>query len=229
MTGGIIIEEDRKKYGAIVTDIGNELIAKAVVEGEKVKLTYFAVGDGEGIYYEPETNMIALKNEVWRGKINSFELLEETKNVFLITAICPGDAGGFSINEIAVFDEEGRMFAICNSPSIPKVTIIDGVVQEIRLEMEVAIVNSDVVELVVDPNIVTATKADVEKVWNYLKKIGKVIIGLEDTDIENNDICIIVDEIPYPEETDIKSIGIIGKDGSIAEVINAAGDRIGIL
>lgn len=195
--GEVTVQESGKKYGAVVTDLGNELMAQAVAEGKKVKITEFAVGDGGGEYYSPTTEMTTLKNEQWRGAINSCEISTEAKNILEITAVCPGTIGGFTIREMAVFDENGNMIAVCNCPDTPKVTITDGVVNEMHLMMEVALINGDSVELLIDPNIVTATKKDVEEIWDALKAHGKVTIGTADAPFEENEMRFIVSEMPY--------------------------------
>ena len=60
------------------------------------------------------------------------------------------------------------MVAVCNTPATPKVLIRDGIVNEMSLSMEIVLVNEGVVELVIDPNVVTATKAELEAAKNEL-------------------------------------------------------------
>lgn len=199
MKENIVIEETQKKYDSVVTDTGNELMMNAVRNGKKVAIRDFAVGDGNGEYYRPETDMTALKNEVWRGYINSCEISPEAKNILIITAICPGDVGGFTIREMAVFDEENHMIAVCNCPETPKVTVTDGAVNELRLQMEIVLLNGDSVELLIDPNIVTATKQDIEDIKKILRNRGKVTIGTEAEPMEENEMRFIVDVMPYTD------------------------------
>lgn len=195
--GNIELKSSEKMYEAIVTNTGNELMMNAVVNGEKVAVTEFAVGDGGGEYYRPEVTMTALKNEVWRGNINSCEISSEASNIMIISAVCPGEAGGFTIREMGVFDADNNLIAVCNCPATPKVVVTDGVVNEMYLEMEVALVSADAMELVIDPNIVTATKADIQNVINIIEANAKLTIGTKDTDLKENEIRLIVDEMPY--------------------------------
>lgn len=188
--------ESSFKYGAVVTDAGNVLMTQAVAEGKKVKITQFAVGDGNGEYYVPGTEMSALRNETWRGAVDSLEISQEAGNVIIVRAVCPGTVGGFTIREMAVFDENNTMIAICNCPATPKVTIIDGVVNEMHLMMELALINGEAVELLIDPNVVTATKKDIQKLWDELADYSKVTIGT-DGDLEENEIRLVVAEMPY--------------------------------
>lgn len=193
----VAVKDAERLYEAVVTDLGNQLMMNAVANGQKVAITQFAVGDGGGEYYRPGVEMTALKNEVWRGDINSCEISPESPNVLVVSAVCPGDVGGFTIREMAVFDADNNMIAICNCPAIPKVTVTDGVVNEMRLEMEIVLVNGYVVELVIDPNVVSATKKDVENLRNEMLERGFVTIGTSDTELNENEIRLIVNEMPY--------------------------------
>ncbi len=197
MSESVTVEETPKKYEAVVTDMGNDLMMNAVANGKKVTITDFAVGDGNGEYYRPETGMTELRNELWRGKIDSCEISSEAGNILIVKAVCPGTAGGFTIREMAVFDGENHMIAVCNCPATPKVTVTDGVVNEMWLMMEVALINGESVELVIDPNIVTATKKDVEEIWRRINENGRVTIGTAEKPFESNETRLIVEEPPY--------------------------------
>ena len=194
---GITLENSERMYEAVVTDVGNELMMNAVANGRKVAITEFAVGDGNGEDYRPGTGMTGLKHEVWRGSINSCEISPEAANVLIVTAVCPGTVGGFTIREMGVFDGAGHMIAVCNCPATPKVPITDGVVNEMRLALEIALINGYAVELLIDPNIVTATKADVEGLRKEMLERGRVRIGTRAAAFEKNEIRFLVDRMPY--------------------------------
>lgn len=150
------------KYFAVVTDLGTKEMMEAINEERKVNIIHFAVGDGGGQYYTPDVQMTELKNEVWRGDIGSCRISEESENVMIAETIIPADVGGFTIREMAVFDDKNTMIAICNTPDTAKVRVTDGVVHELMVQMEILLNNKDSVELVTDSNVVTATKKDVE-------------------------------------------------------------------
>ena len=194
---GITLENSERMYEAVVTDVGNELMMNAVANGRKVAITEFAVGDGNGEDYRPGTGMTGLKHEEWRGSINSCEISPEAANVLIVTAACSGTVGGFTIREMGVFDGAGHMIAVCNCPATPKVPITDGVVNEMRLALEIALLNGYAVELVIDPNIVTATKADVEGLRKEMLERGRVRIGTRAAAFEKNEIRFLVDRMPY--------------------------------
>lgn len=166
------------KYFSVVTDSGTKEMLKAINEERKVNLVHFAVGDGGGQYYEPDTTMTELKNEVWRGMIGSCKISEESENLMIIEAVIPSDAGGFTIREMAAFDDNNIMIAICNTPSTAKVRIVDGVVHELKLQMEILLNNKDSVQMSVDPNIVTATKEDVQNVQLQIDNLSAILFRL---------------------------------------------------
>lgn len=198
------------RYFAIVTDLGTRKMLEAVQEGKRVNITSFAVGDGGGGYCTPETGMEGLRNEVWRGAANSCRYSEDTENVLIIESVLPSDVGGFTIREMGVFDEDGDMFAVCNTPDTQKVKVSDGVLHELNLSMEVALSNKDSVELVVDPNVITATKGDIERLE---KEIGRIISGLGDPYV-------------HPDTAGYKHIPAGGSDGQILKYGGESGKAV---
>jgi len=159
-------------YFTVVTDLGTKKMLKALDEGKKLNIKEFAVGDGAGRYYTPEPSAASLKNEVWRGPVNACYISEESENVLIIESVIPSDTGGFTIREMGVFDEDNTMIAVCNTPDTQKVRVSDGVVHELDLSMELALTNTDSVELIVDPNVVTATKKDVKGLQDQINQLS---------------------------------------------------------
>ena len=151
-----------KTYGTLVTDCGIQLIAAAVMEGKKINITDLAVGDGGGAYYQPTPNMTGLKTECWSGPIKSVSVNKDSPNMIDITAIIPSTVGGFTIREMAVKDDVKNTIAICNTPDTEKVIISSGAAGEIELTMHIEISNADAISFIIDPNVVTATKKDIE-------------------------------------------------------------------
>lgn len=152
-----------KTYGTLVTDIGTSLITEAVMEGEKINITHIAVGDGGGAYYQPTPSMTQLKNENWRSTINSVFVNEESPNMIDVIAVIPSDVGGWTIREMALFDENGNMIAICNTPDTEKVIITSGAAGEVEVTMHIEISNTGAISFVIDPTVIIATKRDIER------------------------------------------------------------------
>ena len=152
----------RSTYFTLVTDSGTKKMLEALNTEKKVNITEFAVGDGGGGFYNPTTAAVALKNEVWRGAVNACYISKDSENLLITESVIPSDVGGFTIREMGLFDEDGVLIAICNTPDTQKVRVSDGVVHELDLSMEIALSNTEAVELIVDPNVVMATKKDIE-------------------------------------------------------------------
>lgn len=184
-----MIMEGASKYYSVVTDTGNNMMAALLAAGEKLSITEIAAGDGGGAYYQPDPEMTSLKNELWRGPIDSCEISTSSDNILVVKGIIPGEVGGFTIREMAIFAEGGEMIAIANTPSTPKVNIVDGIINEMSLAIEIALLNGSVINLQVDPHIVTATKADIEMVKN------EIYIALE----ERVNIVVAHENIPVDE------------------------------
>ena len=151
-------------YFTVVTDYGIKEMLKAIKEETKVNITKFAVGDGGGSGCMPSTGQMGLVNEVWRGAVNTCYINGDSENLLIVESVIPSDIGGFTIREMGLFDDKGGMIAVCNTPDTQKVKVSDGVVHELNLSMELALTNTDSVQLVVDPNVVVATKKDLEQV-----------------------------------------------------------------
>lgn len=208
------------KFFAVVTDLGTKEMLEAVGEERKVNITHFAVGDGGGRYYEPDTAMTELKNEVWRGEIGSCRISEKSENVMIVETTMPSDVGGFTIREMALFDEKGTMIAICNTPDTAKVRVTDGVVHELLLKMEILLNNKDSVQLVTDPNVVTATKEDVNRLQKELEEMAgrvQVLTGIMHgiTYDEENETIIVSGGSGYIYDEGTETIIFAGMQGGM--------------
>ena len=70
--------------------------------------------------------MTELKNEVWRGRVGSAKINEVSPNMIDVVTVVPSNVGGFTIREMAVFDEappsfpaprRGPWWNCCGSPN----------------------------------------------------------------------------------------------------------------
>lgn len=152
------------RYFTVVTDYGVAEMMKSVKEETKVNITKFAVGDGNGNECTPSTGQTRLVKEVWRGVVGNCYISEDSENLLIVESVIPSDIGGFTIREMGLFDDKGGLIAVCNTPNTQKVRVSDGVVHELNLSMEIALTNTESVQLVIDPNVITVTKRELEKV-----------------------------------------------------------------
>lgn len=147
-----------RKYFTVVTDKGQSKIAQAVAGGQKLNITTFVVGDANGQYYTPTSDMTAIKNEVWRGTISKMEILQDAQKLLRITTVIPAEVSGFVIREMGLLDETGELVAIGNSPDMPKVALQDGASIELKLVMRLAVKNTEALSFTIDPHTVIMTK-----------------------------------------------------------------------
>lgn len=236
------------KYYSVVTDAGAAKIAKAVHDGKKINIIHMAAGDGRGEYYQPRISQTMLLNEVWRGRICDYRISKESENLLIVSSIIEADAGGFTVRELGIFDDEGTMIAVCNTPATGKVRISDGVVHELHLSMEIILTNDNVLELVIDPTVFTATKEDIRllrqelNIQKYQSMITNTYnglwyqIGMDEkgvfiTESEDNPDTVLMQRTKTLEESDTVTVtlnnntyGVENADVNKAEAAMKNGD-----
>lgn len=169
------------QYGTIITNIGLAQIANAQVTQQKVGLQYIALGDGNGSYYAPNANQTTLVNEVWRGPVSNVTIDPANDNRIIIEGLIPPTAGGFTIREIAVFDDQNQLIAVGQYPEKYKPQLSEGVSEETLIHFVIETNNVDAVELAIDPTIIIASRQYVdEKVAEHKEQITAAVQDLED-------------------------------------------------
>jgi phage-related tail fiber protein len=220
-----------EQFYTILTQIGKAKIANAGALGNKVDFTHFALGDGNGSYYNPTESQTQLKNEVWRGTIGQVVVDEKNPNWITIETIIPSMVGGFMIREAGIFDNEGNLLAIGKYPETYKPAVETGSAKDLIIRMILEVSNTAVVNLKIDPTVILATKKDVDILSNRITKNeidiaelkqGSTTIG--DLQTENKTLSGAINELFQSGldgknllETSIKSKGgTVSKIGEIA-------------
>lgn len=144
-------------YKTIYTATGLALVAQAVSQQRTIEITHFAVGDGRGNPIEPKETMIQLVREKYRATINRIYQDPENENKYTAEMIIPVTVEGFVVREIALFDRNGNMILVGNTPEVQKPTLAEGVTQDSVYRIPFVISNPEVLELNFDPNVVIAT------------------------------------------------------------------------
>lgn len=138
--------------GTILTNIGLSKIASASPE-TPVVITSIAVGDGAGGYPALNPSANTLTNEVWRGD-SSFPIREGALlNTLMFEGLIPRTEGGFTVREIAIFDEDGDMIAIGQTNEIikPAPNGTQGLVITVRLR--ITLENTSDAEVIITESI----------------------------------------------------------------------------
>lgn len=144
-------------YKTIYTATGLALVSQAVSQQRTIELTNFAVGDGGGNAMVPNESMIQLIREKYRATINRIYQDPENENKYTAEMIIPVTVEGFVVREIALFDRNGNMVLVGNTPEVHKPTLAEGVTQDSVYRIPFMISNPEVLELNFDPNVIIAT------------------------------------------------------------------------
>lgn len=153
-----------ENFYTILTKIGKAKMANAYALGNKLNLVHFAVGDGNGAYYNPTEEQTQLKREVWRGNISSLDIDPVNPNWIVAEAVIPSADGGFMMREAALIDDTGDIVAIGKYPETYKPIISEGSAKDLYIKMIIEISNSSSVSLKIDPSVILATKKDIQNV-----------------------------------------------------------------
>lgn len=142
-----------------LTPAGSARLATALADGGPVFLAEMAVGDGGGApVAAPSGAETTLVNEVWRGEVGSTRISAGDPSVAVIESVIAPDEGGFTVRELAIFDDEGSLFAYGNFPETYKPVVADGATTEMVLAPQVRVGAAAAVTLAIDPTILLATR-----------------------------------------------------------------------
>lgn len=156
-----------ENFYTILTRVGLAKIANSQVTGKKVDLSFIAVGDGGGNYYNPTIDVTRLKREVWRGNIGSVANDETNNNWIVVETVIPAVDGGFFVREVGLFDDAGDLIAIGKYPETYKPVLADGSAKDLYIRMIIEVSNASAVTLKIDPAIVLASRKYVEDQLTY--------------------------------------------------------------
>lgn len=146
-------------FKTIHTEYGLERLSAAEAVGATINLTHMAVGDGNGVPVEPSDQQSALVRERYRAAVNRVYQDPADRTRFTAELVIPASEGGFTLREVAVFDDQGGLFVTGNLPETYKPVLDDGAVADTVVRVEFVCSNANVITLQVDPNVVVATQA----------------------------------------------------------------------
>nr|WP_272579392.1 phage tail protein [Providencia sp. PROV265] len=158
------------KYFALLTKLGENLLAQATALGTKIELTQMAVGDGGGKLPTPDTNQTKLIAEKRRAAINTLFIDDNNKNQIIAEQIIPEQEGGWWIREIGLFDKAGNLIAVANCPETYKPQLTEGSGRTQSIRMVLIVSHTESVTLKIDPSVVLATREYVNTEITVLDK-----------------------------------------------------------
>lgn len=143
------------KYYSLVTNAGKNALISALANHTNINLTTMSVGDS----IEPlSASWDALPNEKHKFNINAIYPQEDDPNVLIVEGAITADVGGFAINQVAVFDENGVMFAVAQVPSTIKPLLNEGAAKDMSIRFYLAVENASTINIKVDNSVVLATR-----------------------------------------------------------------------
>ncbi|EIE7539512.1 phage tail protein [Escherichia coli] len=147
-----------RKFKTVITDTGAKKLAQAAApDGNPVRLTHMAVGDGGGTLPTPDSKQTRLVHEVWRHTVNRVILDATHQNRIIAELVIPPETGGFWIREIGVFDEYGDLIAVGNTAESYKPTVAEGSGRAQTFRTILTVSSTATVALTVDNTMVMAT------------------------------------------------------------------------
>ncbi|WP_430736414.1 phage tail protein [Pseudomonas anguilliseptica] len=159
-------------YYCILTNAGLAYEAACKANQVPIKLTHFAVGDGNGAAYNPGPEATALRRETHRQPINSLLQDEANPSWLLAEAMIADDVGGWTIREVGIFTDTGLLYAIGKYPDSVKPVLAQGSGKQFYVRAIFQTSNATSVTLLIDNSIVMATRAFVlEHVQAELAKL----------------------------------------------------------
>lgn len=146
------------QYFTVLTDYGTQAFAKALATNQPLRLSSFAVGDGNGQAVTPTADRTALVKETHRANVSAVSLDPRNNKQIIIELAIPEDVGGFYIREMGVFDSTNKLVAYANAPESFKPTLESGSGKVQVLRMILKISNSQAVTLSIDNSVIFVTR-----------------------------------------------------------------------
>lgn len=147
-------------YYILITDAGAALEASAHTAGTTVKLAKFGVCDG-GVDFIPDPAATTFANEVFQSDISSLTISADDATVMVAQCIIPGSSGGYTIRGIAIYTDDGTLYATGNCPDQPKPAPDSGFAASLEILAQLAVSDTaDVSLTVTEGNFLTETQGN---------------------------------------------------------------------
>ncbi|MCD3223930.1 phage tail protein [Clostridium botulinum] len=187
------------QFYTLITNVGQAKLANATALGTKVNFAKLQVGDGKD--YNPNETQENLKHKVWEGNINSITTDSKNPNWIVIQTLIPASVGGFSINEVGAFDDEGNMLIVSKYPNTYKPKLENGSGKDLTIKLVIQVSNTESVTLKIDPSITIATKEDIK---NVEKQIENIKVPVQSVNSKTGTIELKAEDIKAKDGTDLE-------------------------
>ncbi|HHM9614552.1 TPA: phage tail protein [Pseudomonas aeruginosa] len=166
-----------KQYGGFLTDKGAAKQIEAAAGGLRRDITHMLIGDGGGAPGEtpdpvPSPSQTALIRQRYRVKLNRLVAAEDSPSVLVAEAILPQEVGGWWMREVGLEDSDGDLIAVADCAPSYKPLVSEGAGRTQTVRLHIAVSHAEIVNLLIDPNVVTATVADLNKALLEVRAIN---------------------------------------------------------
>ncbi|WP_271812862.1 phage tail protein [Clostridium beijerinckii] len=166
-----------ENFYTMLTKLGRKKLSASAVSGSKVNFKTLKVGDGNGSYYEPSEDQTSIVKEVWSGNISAISVDKSNANWIVVETVIPAADGGFFIREAGIFDDAGDMIAITKLSETYKPTILEGSTKDLVIKIVLEVSNASSRDLKIDPNVVVATKGDIQILQSKFQEVSTKLSG----------------------------------------------------
>ncbi|WP_295466606.1 phage tail protein [uncultured Pseudomonas sp.] len=149
-------------YYAILTAIGEAKLANAAALNTTLKIAKMAVGDGGGAVPTPTRTQTALAGEWYRAGLNTLSVDPSNSSQIIAELVIPEATGGNWIREMGLYDSDGNLIAVANTPPSYKPQLAEGSGRTQVLRMILVVSSTSAVELKIDPSVILATRQYVD-------------------------------------------------------------------
>jgi len=149
-------------YYAILTAIGEAKLANAAALNTTLKIAKMAVGDGGGAVPTPTRSQTTLAGEWYRAGLNTLSVDPSNSSQIIAELVIPEATGGNWIREMGLYDSDGNLIAVANTPPSYKPQLAEGSGRTQVLRMILVVSSTSAVELKIDPSIILATRQYVD-------------------------------------------------------------------
>lgn len=123
---------------------------------ERLIISQYAVGDGNGTIPTPQKAQTTLVHEVHRANINNCQQDINDKKKYRIEIIIPAEVGGFWIREVGLYASDGVLIGVADHSEYYKPLPAE-MIETKRIVLNAESINADQLEVVISTDAVIAT------------------------------------------------------------------------
>ena len=150
-------------YATVLTDVGAAKLARAQMNGQSLKWSEMALGDGGGAPVAVVNGRAALVNEVYRAPINYLHADPDDDTQVVAEMVVDPEIGGWTVREVGIFDDDGDLVVYGSYPDIVKSVAASGSAVTLTTVCRAQVGSAASVTLKIDPGYVYVMKKEFDR------------------------------------------------------------------